>query len=134
VRLVAVSGLGYVCALIVPPLIGIRPIWGTAGLTASAGVSGWIEFLLLRASMTRRIGPTGLPVSFMARLWTSACAAGTVGFLVKLALPWSDPLVRGAIVLPAFGLVYFGVAALLGIPVATLLRGGRRRPDGRKEE
>jgi putative peptidoglycan lipid II flippase len=130
VRLVAVSGLGYVCALIVPPRLGIAPIWGTAGLTASAGVSGWIEFLLLRASMTRRIGATGLPVSFMTRLWTSACAAGAVGFLVKRALPWSEPLVRGAIVLPAFGLAYFGVAALLGVPVAALLRGGRRGADG----
>jgi putative peptidoglycan lipid II flippase len=125
-RLILVSGLGYVCALILPPRLGIQPIWGTAGLTASAGVSGWVEFLLLRASLTRRIGPTGLPASFMTRLWTAACLAGAAGFIVKSLLPWSNPLVRGGIVIPVFGLVYFGVAFALRIPVMDILRRRRR--------
>ena len=134
VRLIAVTGLGYICALIVPPRLGIAPIWGTAGLTASAGVSGWIEFLLLRASLTRRVGTTGVPTSFMLRLWASACIAGGLGFLVKRVLPWSDPLVRGALVLPAFGLAYFGCAALFGVRVMAMLKDARRKTEDRKGE
>src|SRR5262249_8789517 len=122
VRLTFVAVLGYVCALIVPPRLGIAPIWSAAGLTASARVSGWIEFVLLRASLTRRIGATGLPASLMGRLWAAASLAGAAGFLVKTALPWSNPLVRGAIVLPVFGLVYFGVAFALRVPVLDALK------------
>jgi putative peptidoglycan lipid II flippase len=122
VRLTFVAGLGYVCALFVPVWLGIAPIWGTAGLTASAGVSGWIEFLLLRASLTRRIGATGLPASLTARLWMAASFAGATGFFLKRALPWSGPLVRGAIVLPAFGVVYFAAAFALRVPVLNVLK------------
>ena len=34
-----------------------------AGLTASAGVAGWVEFALLRSALNRRIGVTGLPAA-----------------------------------------------------------------------
>ena len=40
--------------------------WGAAGLTASAGVAGWIEFALLRASLNRRIGRDG---ACRRRIW-----------------------------------------------------------------
>ncbi|HEX6463686.1 MAG TPA: lipid II flippase MurJ, partial [Vicinamibacterales bacterium] len=126
VRLSFVAVLGYVCALIIPPLLGIARIWGTAGLTASAGVSGWIEFLLLRASLTRRIGATGLPASFMARLWAPAVAAGVAAWGLKIALPPLGPLARGVVLLPTFGLVYFGGAALLGVPVVAMLKSRRQ--------
>ena len=53
-----------------------RPAWGAAGLTASAGIAGWVEFALLRRTLNRRIGTTGLPVSLTARLWTSAARGG----------------------------------------------------------
>ena len=59
-RLVIVTTLGYLCAIVLPPALRIAPHWGAAGLTASAGVAGWIEFVLLRASLNRRIGETGL--------------------------------------------------------------------------
>ena len=61
VRLVVVDGARLrLCAIVLPPRLGIDPRWGAAGLTASAGVAGWIEFALLRASLNRRIGRTGL--------------------------------------------------------------------------
>jgi putative peptidoglycan lipid II flippase len=121
VRLTAVTVLGYICALILPQHLGIAPIWGAAGLTASAGVSGWIEFLLLRASMTRRIGATGVPVPLTVRLWASAIAAGIVGLLIKRVLPWTNPLLRGALIIPAFAGVYFACTAALGIGEARRL-------------
>ena len=35
------TALGYVAAIILPPMLGINRLWGTAGLTASASVAGW---------------------------------------------------------------------------------------------
>jgi putative peptidoglycan lipid II flippase len=126
IRLSAVTALGYVCALILPARLGIAPIWGTAGLTASAGVSGWIEFALLRRSLTRRIGSTGMTAARGAKLWASALAAATAAWAVRLALPPVGPLVRGALLLPVFGLVYLGAALALRVPVAAFLRGRPR--------
>ena len=123
VRLVAVTVLGYIGAVILPPRLGIAPYWGAAGLTASAGVAGWIEFTLLRASLNRRIGHTGLAVSFSARLWIAGLAGAAIAWGVKLALPPLDPLIRGAAVLPAFGAVFLGVAALLRVPIPWIRRG-----------
>ena len=41
VRVTLTTVLGYLCAILLPPLLGIEPKWGVAGLTASAGVAGW---------------------------------------------------------------------------------------------
>src|SRR5215210_1666140 len=78
--------LGYLCALPLPRLLGINQQWGTAGLTASAGVSGWIEFVLLRRTLNRRIGRTGLPGSFVLKLWGAATACAGVAWGIKLGL------------------------------------------------
>jgi putative peptidoglycan lipid II flippase len=122
VRLAVAALLGYVCALIVPPFLHLDLQWGAAGLTASAGVAGWIEFALLRASLNQRIGRTGLPASYVARLWAAAIAGAALAWIVRLVLPPLHPIVRGAIVLPVFGAGYFGLAALLGSPIPGLRR------------
>ena len=117
VRLVAVAVLGYLSAIVLPPRLGIAAGWGAAGLTASAGIAGWIEFALLRASLNRRIGPTGLAASYAARLWIAGIAGAALGWVVKLSLPPLDPLVRGVAVLPAFGAAFFGAALLFRVRV-----------------
>ena len=72
-----------------------RRSWGAAGLTASAGVAGWIEFALLRASLNRRIGRTGLAASYVSRLWFAAGSwRPRLPGAIKLALPPLDPLLR----------------------------------------
>ncbi len=117
VRIGFVIVLGFLCALYLPGWLGLPAMWGTAGLTASAGVAGWIEFALLRHSLTKRIGRTGVPAARMAILWSAALAGAAAGWGVKLAIPWTNPLVRGALILPAFGLTYLACTALLGIDV-----------------
>jgi len=117
VRLVVVTTLGYACAILLPPLLGIAAEWGAAGLTASAGVAGWIEFALLRASLNRRIGHTGLAASYVARLWTCGLAGAAAAWGVKLLLPPVDPIIRGALVLPVFGAGFLATALLLGVPI-----------------
>jgi putative peptidoglycan lipid II flippase len=117
VRITFVTVLGFLCALYLPSWLGLPAMWGTAGLTASAGVAGWIEFVLLRHSITRRIGRTGLPAAKMLALWTSALAGAAAAWGVRLAIPWTGPLARGALILPAFGVIYLACTALFGIDV-----------------
>jgi putative peptidoglycan lipid II flippase len=126
VRLGVAGALGYVAALVLPDVLGFDRRWGAAGLTASAGVAGWIEFALLRASVTRRIGRTGLPFSYVARLWGGALLGAAVAWGAKLLLPPLHPIVRAAIVLPAFGATFLGVVALLRVPLPLRLPGLRR--------
>jgi putative peptidoglycan lipid II flippase len=117
VRIAFVSVLGWISAFYVPRWLGLAAISGAAGLTASAGFAGWIEFALLRRSLNQRIGRTGIPATRMLVLWASAAAAAAVAWGVKLSLPWSSPLMRGAVILSAFGLTYLACAALAGVDV-----------------
>src|SRR5204863_9381914 len=86
VRVVLTTGLGYLSAIPLPHLIGIDPKWAAAGLTASAGVAGWVEFALLRRSLNRRIGRTGLALGFITRLWVAAVAGAALGWTIKVLL------------------------------------------------
>jgi len=117
-RVVLTTVLGYIGAMVVPPALGLAPRWGTAGLTASAGASGWIEFLLLRRTLNRRLGPTGLPRDYVARLWAAALAAAAVAWAVKLAVPLRQPIVLAVLVLGPYGLVFLGATLALRLPEA----------------
>ena len=131
IRVALTTSLGYVCALWLPGWIGIDRRWGVAGLTASAGVAGWVEFTLLRRALNRRIGQTGLPASLVASLWASAAVAAAAAWGVKLALGPHNPRLVGAAVLIPYGAIYFSMTYLLRIDESTqslarVLRWGRR--------
>ncbi|HUY26964.1 MAG TPA: murein biosynthesis integral membrane protein MurJ [Candidatus Binataceae bacterium] len=116
VRVSLTLALGYVCALILPGALGIERRWGVAGLTASAGVSGWVEFALLRWRLNQRVGWTGLARGYLAKLWAMALCAAAIAIAIKLATAGFGPRPRGLIVLPAFGAIYLGIAWALGMP------------------
>lgn len=113
VRVTLTTVLGYLCALPLPRLLGIDPKWGVAGLTASAGVAGWIEFALLRRSLNRRIGRTGLSAPYVFKLWVAALLAADVGWTFKLLVGDIHPIPLAALVLGGYGIAYFGVAFFL---------------------
>jgi putative peptidoglycan lipid II flippase len=129
IRVVLTTGLGYLFALPLPRWIGIDPRWGVAGLTSSAGIAGWVEFTLLRRTLNRRIGQTGLPASLVARLWGAAALAAAAGWAVKLGIGPHNPRLVAVAVIGAFGIVYFGVTMLMGVEES---RGAIRRfiPSG----
>jgi putative peptidoglycan lipid II flippase len=121
VRVALTIGLGWFCALVLPGLLGLDPKWGVAGLTASAGVAGWVEFALLARGLGRRIGRTDLPASFVLRLWLAAGAAAALAWGAKLGIGGMGavhPLLLGAAVLGLYGAAYFAAAAALGLPEA----------------
>jgi putative peptidoglycan lipid II flippase len=111
VRVAVTAALGYAMAIPLPRALGIDPRWGVAGLTASAGLAGWLEFAFLRRTLNRRIGPTGLPLSLVVKLWIASIAAAAAGWAVKLAIGHRNPILAAALILTPYGLVYFGVAA-----------------------
>ena len=118
VRVVLTTGLGYLFSLPLPRLLGIDIRWGVAGLTASAGIAGWVEFVLLRRSLNRRIGRSGLTAAYVSKLWLGAGVGAAVGWGFKLLLGPRHPLVIAPVVLGTYGLTYFGVTYLFGIAEA----------------
>jgi putative peptidoglycan lipid II flippase len=121
VRVSLTTVLGYLFAIPLPGLLGIDQRWGAAGLTASAGIAGWIEFLLLRSRLNRRIGVTGLPSQYVALLWLSAAVAAAIAFLIGRAMGPTHRFVYAAAVLGAFALVNGALTLALGIPEARTL-------------
>jgi putative peptidoglycan lipid II flippase len=126
-RVTLTVGLGYLFAFHLPGLLGLAPRWGAAGLTVSAGIAGWIEFALLRRSINRRLGATGLKGDFVIRLWCAAGLGALAAWGILLTVPVVHPIVRAVLVLGVYGLVYFVVTHALGISQATALLGRLKR-------
>jgi putative peptidoglycan lipid II flippase len=115
VRVLLTIVLGLAFALPLPPLLGLDPKWGAAGLTTSAGLAGWVEFALLRRTLNRRIGRTGLPAAFVARLWAAAALAAAAAWCLELLLGVGHPIGLGLLATALYGVVYFTAAAGLGV-------------------
>ena len=115
VRVILTTGLGYLCAVPLPPAIGIAARWGVAGLTISAGVASWIEFSLLRRGLNRRIGRTGIEASHLAKLWFAAIVAAAVARAIHHYDGHHGPILGAILVLVPYGVVHFGVTLAMGI-------------------
>ncbi len=135
VRVILTTILGLLCAFPLPHWLGIEARWGAAGLTISAGISSWVEFALLRRTLNRRIGNTGIPLGSLVKLWVAAVAASAAGwgiheflgrhFAMPAAVAVLGPflghrypiLVAIAVLLP-FGAIYFGALLAMGLEEA----------------
>ncbi len=107
--------LGYLCAIPLPPALGLAPRWGVVGLTASAGVVSWIEYGMLRRELNRRIGWTGIDWRYLARLWAMALAAGAAA-IATWRVVGSHGRIAALAVIFVFGVVYLGLAAIARDP------------------
>ncbi len=122
-RVILTTILGYLCAIPLPHMLGIESRWGVAGLTISAGVSAWVEFALLRHRLNQRIGRTGLPYGFLARLWAAALIAAAVGWGIRHFLSNFSPIPLAVFALVPYGIIYFAATAMLGLPEARAFLG-----------
>jgi putative peptidoglycan lipid II flippase len=129
VRVTLTIALGFLFAFPVPRLLGLDPKWAVAGLTASAGVAGWVEFVLLRRAVTRRIGRTPMSAALLGRLWSGALVGAAAAWGVRYFVLGRAPLVIGACVLAVYGALYFGTTAALGVDESRRLI---RRATGRR--
>ena len=108
--------------------------WGVAGLTISAGVASWVEFALLRRTLNRRIGRTGLAKDYLAKLWFAALVAAAAGWAIHHLhfLRGHSPILVAVLVLVPYGAIYFGIALAFGLSEARLLfRWAASRAGGR---
>jgi len=119
VRVALTTVLGYLFAIPLPRALGIDAVWGAAGLTASAGIAGWVEMLMLRRTLNSRIGHTGLAFDYIVKLWGAAIAGAIVAWLLKLMLPPMHPAMAAVIILGPYGLVFLGTTFLLRVAEAS---------------
>jgi putative peptidoglycan lipid II flippase len=129
VRVSITAALGWAIALPIRQALGWPPAYGAAGLTATAGLAGWIEFLLLKRGLERRIGRVAAGAGAVARVWVAALVGAVPAFALHRLWPMRHPVVQGVLVLGLYGLGYLGCALLLRIPEA---RGVLRRLPGRR--
>jgi putative peptidoglycan lipid II flippase len=88
---------------------------GPVGLALGASVGAWLEWLLLRAKLVRRMGKINTGLGYYARTFGAAFAAAAVGFGASLLIESFHPLMKAAIVGSTFGVVYFATAFALGL-------------------
>ncbi|HJR09690.1 MAG TPA: murein biosynthesis integral membrane protein MurJ [Pyrinomonadaceae bacterium] len=122
-RIVSSIILGILLAIYLPPALGINPRWGIAGLTTASGIAGWIEFFLLRRTLNRRIGRTGLPAAYISKLWLAALLSAGIAWGIKLLLGARHPLLLGVLVLTPYGILYFAITTLFKLPEARTVVG-----------
>ena len=115
VRVALTLCLGYLFALPLPRALGIDHNWGVAGLTSSAGIAGWVEFVLLRRGLQTKIGRVAFSASRVVKLWAAALAAAALALLLEWRLHLSSPVLRGLMILIPFGAVYLAITQLLGL-------------------
>jgi putative peptidoglycan lipid II flippase len=118
----ALEGAGVPLPQIAGGTLGL----GAIGLTASAGLAGWVEFLLLRTALGSKIGRVQLALGFQLRLWGSAIVAAAVALGVDRGYTrvaagerlLAHPISAAVVVLGLFGAAYFVGAILAGVPEA----------------
>ena len=88
---------------------------GAAGLALGASVAAWVEYLLLRRSLRRTLGPFGIGAGRLLRMGAGALAASAAGLLLAGLFPSDAPWLRALGTLAPFGGVYLLLTALLGV-------------------
>jgi putative peptidoglycan lipid II flippase len=132
VRVTLTGLLGWAIALPLRERFGWPPVVGATGLTASAGLAGWIEFLLLRSALMKKIGRFEVGWRPLAVDWTAALVAGAAAFGLHRLLPARHPVVYGTLTLFVYGTLYFAGASLGGSDEASGILRRLPRLTGRR--
>lgn len=121
IRVFIASIVGLFCAVEGPQLLGVAPLWGAVGLSAASGCAAWIEFLLLRAHLSkhRDITPR-IERQFLALITLSSLLSGATCFALKGVCGALHPIFAAAVILPLFGGLYLGITIVLKIPEASV--------------
>lgn len=114
-RVILTAFLGYLVTFPLRLRFDWSVLYSAAGLTASAGVAGWLEFLLIRKSLSGKIGRFSLGGVAIPKAWAAAAVASVVGYIAKIYWPSSHPFIAGVIVLGIYGLIYLALAWMLGL-------------------
>jgi len=108
-----VAGLG----LPVPGVEGGGTALGIIGITLASACAAWVEFLLLRRAIRRRLGAGSPKGAYIVKLGIAAAAGGVAAVLVDRFIA-PHRIVEAVIVCGVFGVVYFAAGFLLDVPEA----------------
>jgi putative peptidoglycan lipid II flippase len=90
-------------------------------------VAAWLEFILLKRALDRRIGRVPLGTGAALRAWAAALVAAGVAFALHRFVAIAQPILRGVVVLGVYGAVYLAAAYALGLPEARQILAKLRR-------
>ncbi len=147
-RVLVAAGLAYIAVRHLAQWLDAPALLGCAGITAASGVAAWLEFLLLRRALRKRIGPTGVGSRRLVKLWGAALSAGSVTVGAKLLLvrtfgassaavaswggrvlpaPALNPVLTAALLLSVYGALYLALTPVLGVSEVSGVFGRLRR-------
>jgi hypothetical protein len=79
--------------------------------------------------MNHRIGRTGLPADFLAKLWAVALVAAAAGWVIHHFAGNRHPILFALLVLGPYGIIYFAGTWILGLAEARALFSRFLRPS-----
>src|SRR6266542_40588 len=120
-RVFCSSALGSFAALALPGILGIDRRYGVAGITVASGMSGWLEYTLLRRALMRRIGEIVVPQNIVARCWTAAAVGAGLAWAYRLLLAGSNTLISAFVVLLIYGTTYLVLTSWMKVPEAVAI-------------
>lgn len=94
---------------------------GPVGLALGAACGAWVEWLLLRRRLDRRIGSVGVGAGLLARTTIAALVAAAAGYGATHLARDLHPLPTAAVVAAVFSCGYFAVAHALGLAEASVV-------------
>lgn len=119
-RVFLTGALGYLTVFPLRDIFNLEPQYAAAALSASAGVAGWIEFMLIRRVLTQRIGNFDRQDHQFLKTWIAAFIAAGICYAAKLLLP-DKPLLIGIPILCLYGALYIGFALAFGLQETKVL-------------
>ncbi len=116
---------GAVGALLAFPLraqLGLDDRFGAMALTLASALAGWVEYLLLRRHLGRRLASDGRSPALGAwRPWLAALLAALAAVPIGQLLVGQRLVVWALAPLACFGAIYLLVGMVLGVPEARAL-------------
>ena len=98
---------------------------GAAGLAVGSSVGAWLEYVLLRRSLSSVVGSHAPDRRRMGSIWLAGVLATAAGLGVRAILPELHPVWRATATLLPFGAVYLIGTRVLGVAMPL---GRRARP------
>ena len=99
IRILVGTILGYILA--------IQFKYEALGLALAGGVSGILEFYLLKRSLTKKIGPIDFQIKILFKIFVAALAASLIAYMSQTMLEAIvQPWLKGICILTIFGMFY----------------------------